>query len=109
MGREDGSWISTSQGSRRNMTRKYRPVADRQKSLASGPPEANFTLAGVRMMYEGGGGEEVPLHNQWVLPNTDIRVSRDRFQSEWQRTSPHDLFVSRGSSMCRFKSMWTTS
>ena len=58
MGREDGSWISTSQGSRRNMTRKYRPVADRQKSLASGPPEANFTLAGVRMMYEGGGGEE---------------------------------------------------
>ena len=40
------------------MTRKYRPVADRQKSLEPVPPEANFTLAGVRLMYEGGGGEE---------------------------------------------------
>ena len=40
------------------MTRRYRPVADRQKSLESDPPEANFTLAGVRMMYEGGGGQE---------------------------------------------------
>ena len=40
------------------MNRNYRPVADRQKSLEPGPPEANFTLAGVRAMYEGMGGEE---------------------------------------------------
>ena len=35
------------------MTSKYRPVADRQKSLEPVPPEANFTLFGVRQMYEG--------------------------------------------------------
>ena len=40
------------------MTRKYRPVADRQKSLEPVPPEANFTLFGVRNMYEGMGGKE---------------------------------------------------
>ena len=40
------------------MTRKYRPVADRQKSLEPVPPEANFTLAGVRRMYAGIGGKE---------------------------------------------------
>lgn len=40
------------------MARKYRPVADRQKSLEPVPPVANFTLAGVRIMYEGASGEE---------------------------------------------------
>ena len=40
------------------MAREYRPVADRQKSLEPVPPVANFTLAGVRMMYEGSGGEK---------------------------------------------------
>ncbi len=44
------------------MTSKYRPVADRQKSLEpvppKVPPKANFTLAGVRAMYEGIGGKE---------------------------------------------------
>ena len=40
------------------MTSKYRPVADRQKSLEPVPPERNFTLAGVRAMYEGAGGKE---------------------------------------------------
>ena len=35
-----------------------RPVADRLKSLQPPPPEANFTLAGVRMMYEGADGKE---------------------------------------------------
>lgn len=40
------------------MTRKYRPVADRQKSLEPLPPRSNFTLAGVRSMYEGMGGRE---------------------------------------------------
>lgn len=40
------------------MARKYRPVADRQKSLEPLPPKANFTLAGVRSMYEGMGGRE---------------------------------------------------
>ena len=40
------------------MVRKYRPVADRQKSLEPVPPEANSTLVGVRMVYEGAGGEE---------------------------------------------------
>ena len=40
------------------MTSKYRPVADRQKSLEPVPPEANFTLFGVRQMYEGMGGRE---------------------------------------------------
>ena len=39
------------------MARKYRPV-DRQKSLEPVPPEANFTLFGVREMYEGWGGKE---------------------------------------------------
>ena len=42
------------------MTRKYRPVADRQKSLAPDSPEANFALAGVRLMYEGAGGKAFP-------------------------------------------------
>ncbi len=40
------------------MTSKYRPVADRQKSLEPVPPEANFTLFAVREMYEGMGGRE---------------------------------------------------
>ena len=40
------------------MTSKYRPVAERQKSLEPVPPEANFTLAGVRDMYAGIEGKE---------------------------------------------------
>ena len=40
------------------MTGKYRPVAHRQQSLEPGPPEANFTLSGMRIMYEGIGGRE---------------------------------------------------
>ena len=40
------------------MTSKYRPVADRQKSLEPVPPEANVTLFGVREMYEGIGSRE---------------------------------------------------
>ena len=40
------------------MAKRYRPVADRQKSLEPASPKANFTLAGVRLMYEGGGGKE---------------------------------------------------
>ena len=40
------------------MPRKYRPVADRQKSLVPVPPEANFTLFGVRNMINGMGGQE---------------------------------------------------
>ena len=35
------------------MTRTNRTVADRQKSLQPVPPEAHFTLAGVRAMYAG--------------------------------------------------------
>ena len=40
------------------MTRKDRPVADRQKALEPVPPEAHFTLAGVRSMYAGMGVKE---------------------------------------------------
>ena len=40
------------------MTPKHRPVADRQKSLDPAPAPAHFTLAGVRLMYEAGGGKE---------------------------------------------------
>ena len=40
------------------MTSKNRPVEDRQKALEPVPPEANFTLFGVRKMYEGAGGRE---------------------------------------------------
>ena len=40
------------------MTRKYRPAADRQRSLEPVPPQANFTIAGVRPGYEGMGGKE---------------------------------------------------
>ena len=40
------------------MARKSRTVADRQKYLQPVPPKANFTLAGVRKMYEGVGGKE---------------------------------------------------
>ena len=40
------------------MTGNNRPVAHRQQSLEPGPPEANFTLYGARMMYEGIGGRE---------------------------------------------------
>ena len=40
------------------MPRRDRQVADRQKSLEPVPPEANFTLFGVRKMYEGMGGRE---------------------------------------------------
>ena len=40
------------------MTSKNRPVADRKKALEPVPPEANFTLFGVREMYEGMGGRE---------------------------------------------------
>ena len=40
------------------MTRKDRPVADRQKALEPVPPEANFTLAGTRRMYAGMGAKE---------------------------------------------------
>ena len=37
------------------MTSKNRPVEDRQKALEPVVPEANFTLFGVRRMYEGMG------------------------------------------------------
>lgn len=40
------------------MTRKYRPVADRQKSLEPVPPERNFALAGTQWMYAVMGGKE---------------------------------------------------
>ena len=40
------------------MTRKYRPAADRQRSLEPVPPQANFTIAGVRPGYEDMGGKE---------------------------------------------------
>ncbi len=40
------------------MARKNRTVANRQKSLQPVAPEANFTLAGVRMMYAGMEGKE---------------------------------------------------
>ena len=40
------------------MTSRRRPVSDRQQSLEPLPPPANFTLAGVRLMYEGIGGQE---------------------------------------------------
>ena len=42
------------------MARQNRTVADRQKSLQPSAPEANFTLAGVKLMYAGMGGEEFP-------------------------------------------------
>ena len=41
------------------MAKRYRPVADRHRSLEPTPPGANFTLAGVRLMSEGGGGKEI--------------------------------------------------
>ena len=40
------------------MARKNRTVANRQKSLQPVAPEANFTLAGARMMYAGIEGKE---------------------------------------------------
>ena len=40
------------------MPRTDRTVADRQQSLEPDLPDANFTLTGVRLMYEGGGGKE---------------------------------------------------
>ena len=40
------------------MTRKYRPVADRQRALQPIPEEASVTLAGVRLMWAGAGGKE---------------------------------------------------
>ena len=40
------------------MPRRDRQVENRQKSLEPVHPEANFTLAGVRTMYEGVGGRE---------------------------------------------------
>ena len=42
------------------MARKYRPVADRQKSLEPSSQEGHLTLAGVRQMYEAGGGKAFP-------------------------------------------------
>ena len=39
------------------MTPKHRSVADRQKSLEPVPAPAHVTLAGVRLMYEAGGGK----------------------------------------------------
>ena len=41
------------------MVRKSRTVADRQKALQSGSPEAHFTLAGTRAMYSGAEGKEL--------------------------------------------------
>ena len=40
------------------MTKKHRPVADRQKSLEPVLPRANFTLFAAREMYGGMGGKE---------------------------------------------------
>ena len=40
------------------MTRTDRTVAGRQQSLQPTPPEAHFTLAGVRTMHAGLGGKE---------------------------------------------------
>ena len=41
------------------MARKKRTVTGRQKSLQPVSQEPNFTLAGVRAMYEGAGGKEL--------------------------------------------------
>lgn len=41
------------------MARKKRTVEDRQESLEPGPPEAHFTLGGIRDMYARGGGKEI--------------------------------------------------
>ena len=40
------------------MARKYRPVADRQKSLEPTPPKGNLTIAGVKRGYEAAGGKK---------------------------------------------------
>lgn len=40
------------------MSRKNRSVADRYGALAPVSRRRDFTLAGVRLMYTGGGGEE---------------------------------------------------
>ena len=41
------------------MASKRRAIADRLKSLQPNPREPNFTLAGVRMMFENAGGKEL--------------------------------------------------
>ena len=41
------------------MARNVRTVADRQKSLEPGHPEAHFTLGGIKDMYARGEGKEV--------------------------------------------------
>ena len=41
------------------MPRMNRSVADRQKSLQSAAPDPHLTLAGLRAMYEAGGGQAI--------------------------------------------------
>ena len=82
------------------MTRKKRTVANRQKSLEPVTPKANSTLAWVRKGYEAIGGKEFHCT---IRGYCRTQVSEDRFPPGRRRASPHDLFISFCSSVCRFK------
>ena len=81
------------------MSRNYRPVADRQKSLEPHPQEAHFTLAGVRLMYEGAGGKSFPCTVSeycrtliFEFPGIDFRPEGDE--------PPHEIYSSPSVQAC---------
>ena len=93
-----------SQGSKRTVTRKYQPVADRQKSLEPVPSKANFTLFAAREMYGGMGGKEfcctISGYRRtriFEFPGIDFHPDGDERH--------HKIYSSPfGSSVCRFRS-----
>ena len=85
------------------MARKNRTVADRQQSLEPDSPAANFTLAGVRLMYGGIGGKEFHCRISEYCRTQVFEFPGIEFHPGRRRASPHDLFVSLGSRLRRFE------
>ena len=74
------------------MTSRRRPVADRQQSLDPLPPPANFTLAGVRLMYEAMGGQEFHCR---ILEYCRTRIFEfPRIEFHPSRDEPHHTIYS---------------
>ena len=75
------------------MARKERTVADRQKSLEPASPQASFTLAGVRMMYEGAGSKEYHCTISAYCRTQIFEFPRIDFHPDGEEPS-HEIYAS---------------
>ena len=81
------------------MTRKNRTVADRQNSLQPDSPEANFTLAGVRRMYEATGSKEIKCTINRYCRTQIFEFPRIDFHPDGDEPH-HEIYVSSSVQAC---------